>query len=111
MSLNLAMRYADVINSIVLQLMLENDSIMEIPVKQKMERQEALAREHTEEYMTALQRAVTLSVLHAYSPSAYGTFDEYDEGENSDNSSLTGSSKEKHEEGSWDELIDHLFDG
>ena len=58
----------------VMQLMLENDSIMEIPVKQKMEQQETLASEHTEEYMAALQRAVTFSMPHAYSPSAYGTF-------------------------------------
>ncbi|GFY81912.1 alpha/beta-Hydrolases superfamily protein [Actinidia rufa] len=93
-----------------LDLMLENDSIMEIPVKQKMERQETLAREHTEEYKAALQRAVTLSVPHAYSPSAYGTFDEHDEGENSDKSSSMGSSKRSTKKETWDELIERLFD-
>ncbi|KAF2315601.1 hypothetical protein GH714_040115 [Hevea brasiliensis] len=63
-----------------LDLMLEKDHIMEIPVKQRMERQETLAREHTEEYKAALQRAVILAVPHAYSPSQYGTFDEQEEG-------------------------------
>ena len=52
---------------------------MEIPTKQRMERQKTLAKEHTEEYKAALQRAVTLAVPHAYSPSPYGTFDEQDE--------------------------------
>lgn len=67
--------------------MLEKDQIMEIPPKQKMERQETLAKEHTEEYRAALQRAVTLAVPHAYSPSIYGTFDEKDEEEYSYGSS------------------------
>lgn len=57
---------------------------MEIPAKQRMERQETLAREHTQEYKAALQRAVTLAVPHAYSPSQYGTFDEQEGGEHSD---------------------------
>ncbi|KAE8708003.1 Detected protein of confused Function [Hibiscus syriacus] len=50
MPLNLAVRYADVINTIVLQLMLEKDGIMRVPAKQKMARQESLAREHSEEH-------------------------------------------------------------
>lgn len=91
--------------------MLENDPIMEIPVKQKMERQESLVKEHTEEYKAALQRAVTLSVPHAYSPSPYGTFDERDEGEQSNKSSSRGSPKRSTKKGeSWDELIERLFD-
>ncbi|XP_022724391.1 uncharacterized protein LOC111281068 [Durio zibethinus] len=57
------------------QLMLEKDRIMESPAKQRMERQETLAREHSEEYKAAFQRAATLSVPRAYSPSSYGTFD------------------------------------
>ncbi|KAJ6889514.1 hypothetical protein NC652_030314 [Populus alba x Populus x berolinensis] len=44
------------------EIMVEKDHIMEIPAKQRMERQETLAREHSEEYRAALQRAVTLSV-------------------------------------------------
>nr|GFB24388.1 alpha/beta hydrolases superfamily protein [Tanacetum cinerariifolium] len=40
-----------------LDIMLEKDPIMEIPPKQKMERQETLAREHSDEYKAALQRA------------------------------------------------------
>lgn len=63
--------------------MMEKDHIMEIPVKQRMERQETLAKEHSEAYKAALQRAVTLDVPHAYSPSQYGTFNEQNEGENS----------------------------
>lgn len=84
---------------------------MKAPVKQKMERQESIVKEHTEEYKAALQRAVTLSVPHAYSPSPYGTFDEHEEGEQSDKSSSTGSSKRSAKKGeSWGELIERLFD-
>ncbi|KAK9292097.1 hypothetical protein L1049_020053 [Liquidambar formosana] len=94
-----------------LDLMLEKDQIMEIPVKQRMERQETLAREHSEEYKAALQRAVTLAVPHAYSPSQYGTFDEQEEGEKSSRSSgetsFSSSRKSKKRE-SWDELIERL---
>ncbi|XP_061352850.1 uncharacterized protein LOC133297694 [Gastrolobium bilobum] len=64
-----------------LDLMLEKDHSMEIPGKQKMERQETLTR-HSDEYKAALQRAKTLDVPHAYTPpSQYGTFGE--EGEES----------------------------
>lgn len=94
-----------------LDLMLEKT--MEIPAKQRMERQETLAREHTEEYKAALQRAVTLSVPHAYNPSQYGTFDVPEEGEHSDRSvgeSSTGSSQKTKKIESWEEIIEHLFD-
>ncbi|MCL7051482.1 hypothetical protein MKW94_002593 [Papaver nudicaule] len=57
-----------------LKLMSEKDKFMEIPAKQKMERQETLAREHTQEHRAALQRAITLAVPHAFAPSPYGTF-------------------------------------
>ena len=93
--------------------MVEKDHIMEIPAKQRMERQETLAREHSEEYRAALQRAVTLSVPHAYSPSKYGTFDEVEEGEDSQRSSgesSFGSSKTSKIRDNWDELIECLFD-
>ncbi|GMY07215.1 Lipase, class 3 [Fagus crenata] len=92
-----------------LNLMLEKDEIMEIPAKQRMERQETLAREHTEEYKAALQRAVTLSVPHAYNPSQYGTFDVLEEGDHSDKSigeSSTESSKKREQKESWDEIFD-----
>lgn len=93
--------------------MLEKDHIMEIPAKQRMERQETLVREHTQEYKAALQRAVTLAVPHAYSPSQYGTFDEQEEGELSDisggESSLGPSYKSKKKE-SWDEIIERHFE-
>lgn len=88
-----------------LDLMLEKDRITEIPAKQRMERQETLAREHVEEYKAALQRAVTLSVPHAYSPSQYGTFVEHEEGEQLDISAgepSSGPSVKKKTEESWD---------
>lgn len=96
-----------------LDLMLEKDHSMEIPAKQKMERQETLAREHSEEHKAALQRAVTLAVPDAYSPSPYGTFNdnnnEEEAAEHSDTSS-TGSSKRSSKRETWDELIERLFD-
>ncbi|XP_050385426.1 uncharacterized protein LOC126801964 [Argentina anserina] len=70
-----------------LDLMLERAQGMEIPPKQRMERQETIVKEHTEEYKAALQRAVTLAVPHAYSPSPYGTFDEREEEDHSYGSS------------------------
>ncbi|KAI9161804.1 hypothetical protein LWI28_020812 [Acer negundo] len=73
-----------------LHLMHDKDHDMEIPEKQRMERQETLQREHTEEYKAALQRAVTLSVPHAFTPSQYGTFDE-EEGNSSQGSSKESS--------------------
>lgn len=93
--------------------MLEQEPIMEIPAKQKMERQETLAREHSEEYKAALRRAVTLDVPHAFSPSRYGTFEEQDDKENSDKSigdSSSGSSKKSNPRESWDELIERIFE-
>ncbi|GMI99624.1 hypothetical protein like AT3G49050 [Hibiscus trionum] len=97
-----------------MDLMLEKDRIMEIPAKQRMERQETLAKEKSQEYKAALQRAVSLSVPHAYSPSIYGTFDESDDGEknsleSSSEWSVGSSGKSKNKE-SWNELIERLFD-
>lgn len=89
-----------------LDLMLEEDPIMEIPAKQKMERQQTLAKEHGEEYAAALQRAVKLAVPHAVLPSQYGTFQDSSDGDVS-----SGESSRKHlVGGSWDELIESLFD-
>ncbi|KAK4770295.1 hypothetical protein SAY87_030827 [Trapa incisa] len=102
-----------------LDLMLEKDHIMEIPVKQRMERQETIEKEHTEEYKAALKRAVTLAVPHAFSPSQYGTFDEqHDDDEEGQESNLSSrgdtssvsSSRGKNKNESWDVLIERLFD-
>ncbi|KAK3220693.1 hypothetical protein Dsin_014663 [Dipteronia sinensis] len=86
-----------------LHLMHDKDHSMEIPEKQRMERQETLQREHTQEYNAALQRAVTLSVPHAFAPSQYGTFDE-EEGDSSQGSSrespVLSSKNDKRE--NWD---------
>lgn len=95
------------------QLLLEKDQIMEIPANQRMERQETLAREHSKEHKAALQRAVTLAVPHAYSPSQYGTFEEQDEGGDSHGSSgesSFSSSKKSRTKENWDELIERLFE-
>ncbi|PHT53179.1 hypothetical protein CQW23_07641 [Capsicum baccatum] len=92
--------------------MQERDHVMEIPAKQKMERQQTLTREHNEEHKAALERAVTLAVPHAFSPSDYGTFDEVEE-ELSDKSvrdSSTGSSTKCKTKDNWDELIEHLYE-
>ncbi|KAG9441260.1 hypothetical protein H6P81_017114 [Aristolochia fimbriata] len=92
-----------------LDLMMEKERTMEIPAKQRMERQETLAREHSEEHKAALRRAVTLSVPHAYAPSPYGTFDESDGGKSS--RIAEGSSSWKSQQKvSWDELIERLFE-
>lgn len=90
--------------------MLEKDKIMEIPVKQRMERHESLAREHSQEYKAALQRAVALDIPEAYSPSEYGTFHEL-EGENSCRSSEDISSLPiKGRKESWDGFVGRLFE-
>lgn len=92
--------------------MLEKDEIMEIPANQKMVRQQTLAREHGEEYRAALQRAVTLAVPHAYSPSQYGTFDEAEKEKSPESSgkSTPASSKKSQIRETWDELIERLFE-
>ncbi|KAM7273847.1 hypothetical protein ACFE04_028511 [Oxalis oulophora] len=97
-----------------LDIMLEKDHITEIPPKQKMERQQTIAREHSEEHKAALKRAVSLSVPHAYAPSQYGTFQEHHEHENKNGSgggeSSIGSNTDRMRRESWDELIERLFD-
>lgn len=116
--------------------MLEKEKTMEIPEKQRMERQESLAREHNLEYRAALRRAVTLDVPHADSVSSeYGTFDKAQEDEteeeeteeeeeeetekiapmvgesSSSSSSIRQSYKRRRNRGvSWDELIESLFE-
>nr|GMC96360.1 Mono-/di-acylglycerol lipase [Ipomoea batatas]GME14371.1 Mono-/di-acylglycerol lipase [Ipomoea batatas] len=95
-----------------LDLLQEKEAAMKIPETQRMERQQSLAKEHSEEYKAALRRAVTLEVPHAFSPSEYGTFDDKDD-ECSDTSvgdSSTGLSKKSRGRENWDEVIDRLFD-
>lgn len=91
--------------------MLEKDQHTKIPPEQKMVRQESLAREHSEEYRAALQRAVALDIPRAYSPSSYGTFHEIDVEEDSEKSSGKGSSlSHKKRSESWNEFVEHMFD-
>lgn len=91
--------------------MMEEDRVMDIPVKQRMERQESVVREHNEEYQAALKRAVDLDIPLAYSPPTYGTFDDT-EGENSGKSteecpSFSSSAKRRRE--SWEGFVKRLF--
>ncbi|GAB2227684.1 hypothetical protein Droror1_Dr00009511 [Drosera rotundifolia] len=94
-----------------LELMLEKEEATEIPAKQKMERQENLARDHSQEHKAALKRAATLSVPHAYSPSEYGTFNpQEDESEQSDASSSGRAPSGSLNKESWDQLVKRLLD-
>ena len=91
--------------------MLEKDGIMQVPTKQKMERQESIARDHSEEYKAALQRAAALDIPLVYSPSSYGTFHEMEEAEFSgrSNEEVSELSSRKRRE-SWDEFVERLFE-
>ncbi|KAJ4951249.1 hypothetical protein NE237_028081 [Protea cynaroides] len=92
-----------------LDLMLERDRIMEIPAKQRMERQESLAKEKSEEYKAALKRAVTLAVPYAYSSSPYGTFDKHEDSSSTSGEASLETSRKRRKE-SWDDFIGRLFD-
>ncbi|CAK7348893.1 unnamed protein product [Dovyalis caffra] len=92
-------------------LLLEKDRIMEIPAQQRMQRQQSLAREHSEEYEAALRRAVALDIPQATCSSSYGTFAEAEEGDGSGSSSGTGSLLSfKKMRKRWDDFIERLFD-
>ncbi|PKI45439.1 hypothetical protein CRG98_034244 [Punica granatum] len=96
-----------------LELMLEREKAMDIPASQRMERQKSIAREHTEEYKAALQKAVDLHIPSVYPPSSsqYGTFQETEEGENSSGLSGEASSlSSKKRTQSWQEFMERLFD-
>ncbi|XP_021281300.1 uncharacterized protein LOC110414434 isoform X2 [Herrania umbratica] len=93
-----------------LDLMVEKDEIMQIPAKQKMERQESLAREHSEEHKAAMQRAVALDIPQAYSPLSYGTFHEMEEAEFSGRSSEVSELPSRKRRESWDEFVERLFE-
>ncbi|PKA53029.1 hypothetical protein AXF42_Ash002010 [Apostasia shenzhenica] len=88
-----------------LDLMLEKEPTMEIPARQRMERKESLAREHSEEHKAALRRAVTLSVPDAYHPSAYGTFES-----NSSPAKEDSSASKARQRLTWNDLIEKLFE-
>ncbi|KAL6957028.1 hypothetical protein U1Q18_047734 [Sarracenia purpurea var. burkii] len=95
-----------------LDLMMEKEQSMEIPPLQRMERQLSLAREHSEEYKAALQKAIALDVPQGSSPSSYGTFHETEGGSDSsgsqrEESPFAAPSRRKE---SWDGFVDRLFD-
>ncbi|CAD5190996.1 uncharacterized protein LOC135648954 [Musa acuminata AAA Group] len=91
-----------------LDMIFHKEQTMDIPAKQRMERQETLAKEHREEHKAALRRAVTLSVPDAFSPTAYGTFDEKtSEAEDDDSQASSTRSRQRM---SWNELIERIFE-
>lgn len=91
------------------QLMLEEDRALNIPAKQKMERQQSVVREHDEEYQAALKRAVDLDIPLAYSPTpTYGTFDNT-EGENSGKSTEERPPFPSKRKESWEGFVKRLF--
>ncbi|XP_058082647.1 uncharacterized protein LOC131230724 [Magnolia sinica] len=92
-------------------LMMEKEKIMEIPAKQRMERQNTLLREQSEEHKAALQRAVTLAVPHAYSPPSYGTFSESDgDGSATSGEAWADSSRTNRRRENWEDLIERMFE-
>ncbi|KAL0538113.1 hypothetical protein IC582_027112 [Cucumis melo] len=94
-----------------LDIMMENDKALEIPVQQRMQRQASVERGHGEEYKAALERAVALEIPDENLPLSYGTFSELEEGENSSQSikdtSVASSTKQRD---SWDKFIKRFFD-
>uniref|UniRef100_A0A7C9AJR6 Triacylglycerol lipase n=1 Tax=Opuntia streptacantha TaxID=393608 RepID=A0A7C9AJR6_OPUST len=98
-------------SQIALNLMMESDPVMEIPPNQRMERRERIAREHSQEYRQALERAAALDVPHSYAPSLYGTFNDPEAGEQlniSSSKESLASSKRRRE--SWGDFVGRLID-
>ncbi|KAG6593668.1 Sn1-specific diacylglycerol lipase alpha, partial [Cucurbita argyrosperma subsp. sororia] len=94
-----------------LDIMLENDKALEIPVQQRMQRQASVERGHGEEYQAALERAAALEIPDVNLPPSYGTFNELEEGENSSQSiedALVASSTKRRDR--WDKFINQFFD-
>ncbi|XP_022964595.1 uncharacterized protein LOC111464562 [Cucurbita moschata] len=94
-----------------LDIMLENDKALEIPVQQRMQRQASVERGHGEEYQAALERAAALEIPDVNLPPSYGTFNELEEGENSSQSiedALVSSSTKRRDR--WDKFINQFFD-
>lgn len=94
-----------------LDIMMENDKALEIPVQQRMQRQASVERGHGEEYKAALERAAALEIPDESLPLSYGTFSELEEGENSSQSiedeSVASSTKQRDR---WDKFINRFFD-
>ncbi|KAL9691525.1 hypothetical protein QQ045_011949 [Rhodiola kirilowii] len=97
-----------------LDLMHQKCQTMEIPPTQKMQRKQTLAKEHNDEHKAALQRAITLDIPHAYSPSGDEEHKDYvpvnTSFESSSSSSVSSTKKRNKLSGNWDELIERLFD-
>ncbi|TVU11789.1 hypothetical protein EJB05_45392, partial [Eragrostis curvula] len=105
MSLNLAVKYADVINSVVLQLMKEQENVLTAPPQQKMERLQSLKDEHK----NALERAKTLDIPHAADLSEVEIQDDASTPPFSDTHSETTTEPKSAGRTSWDDLLDKLF--
>lgn len=81
---------------------------MDIPVSQRMERQESVVREHDEEYKAALQRAIDLDIPLAYPPT-YGTFDEVEAESSSRSSEEPPLMSSRNRRDRWDGFVKRLF--
>ncbi|KAG6549400.1 hypothetical protein Mapa_009119 [Marchantia paleacea] len=96
------------------------ESLTKVPATQKMEREQSIAQGHKDQYKAALERAVTLKVPHAFSPSE----DTIEEGETDENAIVVdengNSVPPKAEENpvdsgaakkttNWNVLVDRLF--
>ncbi|CAF1702988.1 hypothetical protein HID58_053180 [Brassica napus] len=96
-----------------LDLMLEDDQVMQIPVEQKIVRQKSVVEEHDEEYRAAIMKAASLNIPMSPSPS-YGTFhDTAEEGESSAGGSVNEGSPSmwsfKGMKRKWNRFVDRHF--
>lgn len=96
-----------------LDLMLEEDQVMQIPVEQKIVRQKSVVEEHDEEYRAAIMKAASLNIPMSPSPS-YGTFhDTAEEGESSTGGSVNEGSPSmwsfKGMKRKWNRFVDRHF--
>ncbi|KAK6127466.1 hypothetical protein DH2020_038783 [Rehmannia glutinosa] len=113
MSLNLAVKYADIICSVVLQSLkeLSTETTMTPPKVQKLDRKLTLEKEHKD----ALERAVSLNIPHAVTPSEESSSAYTEEGSSVDKSVETEHSVEKENSfcknarTNWNEVVEKLF--
>ncbi|KAK1263560.1 hypothetical protein QJS04_geneDACA011858 [Acorus gramineus] len=104
MSLNLAVKYADVISSVVLQRL--GAEATTAPPTQKMERKQSMEKEHKD----ALERAVSLNVPYAVAPSESATEESHTTPppEEQVEGALHGCSRSSGT--NWDELVEKFFE-
>ncbi|RWW25108.1 hypothetical protein BHE74_00017929 [Ensete ventricosum] len=112
MSLNLAVKYADVINSVILQAsarlrlyLLKDTEPKTPPPQQKMDRKQSLEQEHK----AALEKAVSLNIPHAVAAteeSSEATSTAPCEGQQG---ATSGGGSKSSGRANWDQLVEKLF--